>query len=126
VSQPDPTWTHEAFRAGVTDLLEKPFESLLFIHTFRGRITQSRASRDRKKMQDLITTQLHLTTTHANRLIDQLNVLTEAKTKKLSYASPDEDTIRFQHASKREDKLLSELERCRLEYITLAGNLGKS
>jgi two-component system response regulator FixJ len=126
VSQPDPSWTQEAFKAGVTDLLEKPFDSLLFIHTFHGRIAQSRAARERAKIQELLKTQLHLTTTHANRLIDQLNELTQTSTKKLHYASDEEDTIRFQHASKREEKLLAELERCRIEYISLAGDLGKS
>jgi two-component system response regulator FixJ len=125
VNQPDSNWTQEAFKAGVTDLLEKPFESLLFIQTFRGRIAQSRASRERAKMQKLLETQLLLMTTHVNRLIDQLNQLTRSKAAKLFYASTDEDTVRFQHANMREEKILGEIERCRIEYLSLAEALGK-
>jgi DNA-binding NtrC family response regulator len=125
VNQPDTAWTQEAFNAGVTDLLEKPFESLLFIKTFHGRIAQSRASRERAKMQQLLEDQLLLTTTHANRLIDHLNHLSPSGLKKLSYASIDEDAIRFQHANKREEKLLAEIEQCRTEYLRLARALGK-
>lgn len=126
VDQPEPQWTREAFSLGVTDLLEKPFESLLFINSFHGRIAQSRAARERGRIPELLETQLHLTTTHANRLIDKMNTLMKTNTKKLHYASSDEDALRFKHANKREEKLLAELEQCRLEYLGLAEKLGKS
>lgn len=124
VNQPEADWTREAFSLGVTDLLEKPFESLLFINSFHGRIAQAKAARSRGRMEEILTTQNHLLTTHANRLIDKLNTLTKGNTKKLHYLSHDEDTIRFQHASKREEKLLAELEQCRREYLELAEKLG--
>ena len=43
--------------------------------------------------------------------------------KKLRYASPDEDKVRFAHARKSEEKLLLEIEQCRIEYLTLAEKL---
>lgn len=124
VTQPEKGWTEEAFQAGVTDLLEKPFESFLFIDKFRGRITQSKMLRAQERMQELLRAQLLLTTTKANRLIDQLGKAgSRGAPKKLRYASPDEDKVRFEHARKSEDKLLHEIEQCRIEYLELAEKL---
>jgi two-component system response regulator FixJ len=123
VAHPDKSWTEEAFRAGVTDLLEKPFESFLFIDKFRGRIAQARLQRSSLRMQELLQTQLFLTTTEVNRLYDRMNQLGNAPSKKLRYASPDEDKIRFEHARKSEEKLLQELSQCRIEYLALAEKL---
>lgn len=123
VDQPDKTWTEEAFRAGVTDLLEKPFESFLFIDKFRGRIAQARLQRDYARMQELLVSQLLLTTTKVNRLYDVIGKTAKTPPKKLRYASPDEDKIRFAHARKSEEKLLLEIEQCRIEYLTLAEKL---
>lgn len=126
VNQPEPDWTREAFSLGVTDLLEKPFESLLFINAFHGRIAQAKASRERDRLHEFLLNQVHLLTTHANRLIDKTNALAKTNLKKIHYMSTDEDTIRFQHASKREEKLLVELDQCRREYLELAEKLGKT
>ncbi|MBS1962163.1 MAG: response regulator [Bdellovibrionales bacterium] len=123
VTQPDKQWTEEAFRAGVTDLLEKPFESFLFIDKFRGRIAQARLHRAQDRMTELLRTQLLLTTTQANRLFDQIAKDAKSVPKKLRYADPDEDAIRFGHARKSAEKLLHEIEQCRIEYLALAEKL---
>jgi DNA-binding NtrC family response regulator len=123
VDQPDKTWTEEAFRAGVTDLLEKPFESFLFIDKFRGRIVQARLQRAYARMQELLINQLLLTTTKVNRLYDLMAANAKTPAKRLRYASPDEDKVRFNHARKSEEKLLLEIEQCRIEYLTLAEKL---
>jgi DNA-binding NtrC family response regulator len=121
VNQPDSDWTKQAFQAGVTDLLEKPFESFLFIDKFRGRIAQARAQRERQSAIELLETQLHLLTTHCNRLSDEINQLSHRTArKKLPYASPDPESIQFTHARKNEEKLLKELAKCRTEYLKLA------
>jgi FixJ family two-component response regulator len=123
VSKPDKKWTDEAFRAGVTDLLEKPFESFLFIDKFRGRIAQAKLLRSRDRLQELLLSQLLLTTTRANRLSDKVDSGAKTQPKKLRYASADEDQVRFEHARKSEEKLLQEIEQCRIEYLTLAESL---
>jgi DNA-binding NtrC family response regulator len=123
VNQPEKNWTEEAFAAGVTDLLEKPFESFLFIDKFRGRITQASHFRSQSRMQELLLNQLLLTTTRLNRLTDELGKTTKNAPKKLRYASMDEDKVRFDHARKSEEKLLHELDQCRIEYIKLAEKL---
>lgn len=123
VNQPDKRWTEEAFRAGVTDLLEKPFESFLFIDKFRGRIAQARLHRSQNEMHDLLLRQLLLTTTKANRLTDLLGKDAKTAPKKLRYATADEDQVRFEHARKSEEKLLQEIEQCRIEYLKLAERL---
>ncbi len=127
VTQPDKQWTEEAFRAGVTDLLEKPFESFFFIDKFRGRIAQAQLKRTHDRIEELLQNQLLLTTTKANRLYD-LVIKTGAlpgntPVKKLRYASADEDRVRFEHARKSEEKLLHEIEQCRIEYLELAEKL---
>jgi len=120
VNQPEKKWTEEAFRFGVTDLLEKPFESFLFIDKFRGRIAQAKQLRSQEIVHQLIITQLLLTTTKVNRLYDLIGAPKKAAPKKLRYAAIDEDQVKFDHARKSEEKLLSELEQCRIEYLTLA------
>lgn len=121
VNQPESKWTDEAFRSGVTDLVEKPFESFVFIDKFRGRIAQSKLALSQTKLSELLHTQLLLTTTHANRLGDKLTL---PVSKRLAYADPDEDGVRFSHARKSEEKLLAELNSCRIEYLALARSLG--
>jgi len=123
VTQPDKQWTDEAFRAGVTDLLEKPFESFLFIDKFRGRIAQAALQKSQDRMNQLLQTQLLLTTTKVNRLYDLVGKLQPNAPKKLRYASADEDQVRFEHARKSEEKLLLEIEQCRIEYLALAERL---
>lgn len=123
VAQPDKQWTEDAFRAGVTDLLEKPFESFLFIDKFRGRIAQAKLHRAQDRMTELLRTQLLLTTTQANRLFDLVAERSHTPPKKLRYADADEDRVRFSHARKSEEKLRSEIEQCRIEYLTLAEKL---
>jgi DNA-binding NtrC family response regulator len=120
VTQPDKIWTEEAFKNGVTDLLEKPFESFLFIDKFRGRIVQAQLQRSSERRHELIVDQLLLTTTKVNRLYDALGKTAEKPFKKLRYAHLDEDQIRFEHARKSEEKLLHEIEQCRIEYLKLA------
>lgn len=121
VNQPDSKWTEEAFHYGVTDLVEKPFESFVFIDKFRGRIAQSKLAQRQEKIHELLHTQLMLTTTHANRLGDKLTL---PSSKRLAYADSDEDGVRFLHARKSEEKLIAELNQCRLEYLALARSLG--
>lgn len=123
VSNPDKGWTEEAFLAGVTDLLEKPFESFLFIDKFRGRIAQAKQCRSQGKIHQLLLNQLLLTTTKINRLYDQMGSSKKNPPKKLRYAATDEDKIRFEHARKSEEKLLHEIEECRIEYLSLAEKL---
>jgi hypothetical protein len=74
-------------------------------------------------MQELLVTQLLLTTTKVNRLYDAVGKNARTPPKKLRYASPDEDKVRFAHARKSEEKLLLEIEQCRIEYLTLAEKL---
>ncbi len=123
VNHPDAAWTNEAFKAGVTDLLEKPFESFLFIDKFRGRIEQSREAQKQNRVVEVLEIQTLLLTTHFNRLIDKAGF---PASKRLRYAAHDEDKVRFQHARKGEDKLLPELEECRNEYLKLAPEVQKS
>jgi len=122
VNQPDSTWINEAFLAGVTDLLEKPFESFLFIDQFHGRIAQSRIARKQGQVNELLKMHSLLTVTHLNRLIDRAGLLGQ---KKLRYMAQDEDRIKFTHARKSEEKLLAELEQCRTEYLALAEEIQK-
>lgn len=124
VGHPDKNWIEEAFLAGATDLLEKPFESFFFIEKFRGRIAQSKQHRSQNKMHELLVNQLLLTTTKTNRLYDQLAKSTKVAPRKLRYACDDEDKIRFEHAPKSEEKLLQEIEKFRLEYLSLAVKAG--
>lgn len=122
VNQPDSTWINEAFLAGVTDLLEKPFESFLFIDQFHGRIAQSRIARKQNQAMELLKLHSLLTVTHLNRLIDRAALPVQ---KKLRYIERDEDRIKFTHARKSEEKLLAELEECRIEYLSLAEEMQK-
>lgn len=117
VNQPDLAWIQEAFLAGVTDLLEKPFESFLFIDKFSGRIIQSQAARKQNRIIELLELQTLLITTHLNRLVDRVKA---PSANKIRYAAPDEEKVRFSHARKSEEKLLAELEQYRIEYLRLA------
>lgn len=117
VNHPSPTWIRAAYRSGVTDLLEKPFASFTFIDQFSGRIEQAKVAQKQARMIELLELQCRLTTTHVNRLVDRTAISGQ---KKLRYAAPDEDQISFSHAGKSEEKLLNELEQCRIEYLTLA------
>ncbi len=123
VTHPDKKWTEDAFKSGVTDLLEKPFESFLFIDKFRGRIAQAQLLRAHDRMNKLLTEQLLLTTTKVNRLYDVLGKNAGKVFKNLHYAHLDEDQVRFEHARKSEEKLLLEIEQCRIEYLGLAARL---
>ncbi len=116
VNKPSSAWVNEAFKAGVTDLLEKPFESFLFIDKFPGRIQQSRALQNLNKAMELLESQALLTTTHYNRLVDRANLKGVTK---LRYPSKDEDKIKFDHARKTEAKLLIELEQHRNDFLKL-------
>ncbi|MBC7385273.1 MAG: response regulator [Cryobacterium sp.] len=129
VNQPECKWTLEAFEKGATDLIDKPFESLLFIDKFRGRIAQATLMRRQNELTELLQKTTLLTTTHANRLIDLINkeismgtfgLTLKKKIAKLKYLWPDEEEIQFRHALKSEEKLLRELDQCRIEYLGLA------
>jgi hypothetical protein len=123
VTQPDKTWTEDAFKNGVTDLLEKPFESFFFIDKFRGHIAQAQLKRSSERRHELILDQLLLTTTKVNRLYETLGKTAEKPIKKLRYAHLDEDQVRFEHARKSEEMLLHAIEQCRIEYLKLAERL---
>jgi DNA-binding NtrC family response regulator len=45
VTHPDDLWMRKAYRFGVTDLIEKPFEPSFLVENLRGRIEQSKLIR---------------------------------------------------------------------------------